>query len=632
VKKKLTLVPLLIFCAGHVAAQEPCADGTLFEPYSARCAPVNDVRDQFIPPHPAPASKSATVVPNLDEIRRANGGTHDVAKPYDDKYDDAPEPGAIVAGIRYRDFAFPTTTSARLHTKMFVYPNGVQPQGFLDWLFTPATNNSNKAVEVVGVYRTAQGDRGVIGVFGRPCSDAWPCPDGDTSNGWQFFRDFFDLGCNITHIVDDGGHAQKVMHYANHTDRIDDGSPPLWRSAVYFWNYCDDGWDLVWRHDYRQDKDPNSNSAWWGPGYEIFGSEMYPAILELGYEDSLLYHDGVWSELSPSETRFLDPGDRPELTPWQLFHLQPNRSFGAGSVVNDNDAPEIRSQIPISIEEDASLEITLDTLEVVDPDVDPAYHFAPAISAFNGENYSREGMQIVPDENYFGTLTVPVSVSDGAAESAVFDLSVEVAAVNDAPVIVTQNNVSTPERTAVELTLADIVIDDPDNDLSELSLSISDGPDYQRQGNTITPLPGVVGNIQIALSVSDAEASSEAFSLTVVVVADTVPPVITISGTSTVNILVGDSYNDAGATATDDVDGDVSGQIVTDNTVDTSRAGTYSVVYSASDIAGNLNSVTRTVVVSARPAPPPVRKSGGGSFGYQLLILLLSMVFIRRRG
>jgi hypothetical protein len=99
-----------------------------------------------------------------------------------------------------------------------------------------------------------------------------------------------------------------------------------------------------------------------------------------------------------------------------------------------------------------------------------------------------------------------------------------VTAVNDAPVIVAQNNVSTRERTAVELQLADLVIDDPDNDPSEFSLSVIDGPDYQRQGNTITPLPGVVGNIQVSLSVSDAEATSEVYSLTLLVLANPPPP------------------------------------------------------------------------------------------------------------
>jgi len=37
--------------------------------------------------------------------------------------------------------------------------------------------------------------------------------------------------------------------------------------------------------------------------------------------------------------------------------------------------------------------------------------------------------------------------------------------------------------------------------------------------------------------------------------------VITLLGDATVNINVGDIYTDAGATATDDVDGDITGAI-----------------------------------------------------------------------
>ena len=82
--------------------------------------------------------------------------------------------------------------------------------------------------------------------------------------------------------------------------------------------------------------------------------------------------------------------------------------------------------------------------------------------------------------------------------------------------------------------------------------------------------------------------------------ADTTPPVITRLGEATVNLTVGDSYTDAGATATDDVDGDITGSIVTVNPVNTAVADTYTVTYNVSDAALNpATEVTRTVIVSA---------------------------------
>ena len=86
---------------------------------------------------------------------------------------------------------------------------------------------------------------------------------------------------------------------------------------------------------------------------------------------------------------------------------------------------------------------------------------------------------------------------------------------------------------------------------------------------------------------------------------DTTPPVITLLGDATVSIPVGTSYTDAGATATDAVDGDITSKIVVTDPVDTTTPGTYTVTYTVSDSAGNAATpVTRTVTVVA-PIPVP---------------------------
>ncbi len=78
---------------------------------------------------------------------------------------------------------------------------------------------------------------------------------------------------------------------------------------------------------------------------------------------------------------------------------------------------------------------------------------------------------------------------------------------------------------------------------------------------------------------------------------DNVAPVITIKGSNPVNIDIGDTYRDAGATATDNIDGTVS--VSTSNNVNTNRAGTYTVTYTAKDSAGNTSKTTRTVKVNS---------------------------------
>jgi hypothetical protein len=81
-------------------------------------------------------------------------------------------------------------------------------------------------------------------------------------------------------------------------------------------------------------------------------------------------------------------------------------------------------------------------------------------------------------------------------------------------------------------------------------------------------------------------------------IVDTTAPVITLNGDSSVDIYAGDSYVDEGATATDDIDGDVTSLIVTTSTVNVDISGSYTVKYNVDDLAGNsANEVIRTVNV-----------------------------------
>ncbi len=80
--------------------------------------------------------------------------------------------------------------------------------------------------------------------------------------------------------------------------------------------------------------------------------------------------------------------------------------------------------------------------------------------------------------------------------------------------------------------------------------------------------------------------------------ADTTPPTITLLGASTLSIIVGDNYMDAGATADDDTDGNITDNIIIANLVDATTEGTYIVTYDVNDSSGNsATQVTRTVSV-----------------------------------
>jgi len=76
---------------------------------------------------------------------------------------------------------------------------------------------------------------------------------------------------------------------------------------------------------------------------------------------------------------------------------------------------------------------------------------------------------------------------------------------------------------------------------------------------------------------------------------DVNPPVIKLNGYPTVYIKLGAKYIEEGATAKDDVDGDVDVEV--SGTVDGNRVGTYTLFYMAKDRIGNTAITTRVVNV-----------------------------------
>ena len=73
-------------------------------------------------------------------------------------------------------------------------------------------------------------------------------------------------------------------------------------------------------------------------------------------------------------------------------------------------------------------------------------------------------------------------------------------------------------------------------------------------------------------------------------------------GDAALQSTVGDTFTDPGATAVDDVDGDLTANIVVTGAVDTAAAGLYSLTYTATDAAGNYGSASRLVTVVAAPS------------------------------
>ena len=89
---------------------------------------------------------------------------------------------------------------------------------------------------------------------------------------------------------------------------------------------------------------------------------------------------------------------------------------------------------------------------------------------------------------------------------------------------------------------------------------------------------------------------------------DTVPPVLTLTGSDKVTVYTGQSYREPGYKAIDNGAIDLTDKVEISGTVNVKKAGTYTLTYTVKDSCGNVASATRTVEVK--------KVNGNGKFIY----------------
>lgn len=120
---------------------------------------------------------------------------------------------------------------------------------------------------------------------------------------------------------------------------------------------------------------------------------------------------------------------------------------------------------------------------------------------------------------------------------------------------------------------------------------------------TGTVNPSIRGTYTITYNATDGAGNSAIPVVRTINVVDVSAPVITILGSNPDFINLGRTYTDAGATAVDDVDGNVTNKITTTSNINVNIAGTYTVTYTVKDAADNTATATRTVYVIDDIAP-----------------------------
>jgi len=312
--------------------------------------------------------------------------------------------------------------------------------------------------------------------------------------------------------------------------------------------------------------------------------------------------------------------------------------LGSLTNVTDSDNPEEDPAYLASIriiadvtDDSASMADVLDFLNSIEGSTDPIaaileWHdsvdedtIAPAIT-LNGDSsvtltrgsiYSEAGATATDDVDG----SVAVTVSGSVDTMSVGEYTLSYSATDSA------GNTATLTRnvTVIHDTIPPVITL---NGASEITLST--GESYSEEGATATD--NVDGTLLVSISGSVDTSTEGTYTLTyratdldgneavktrtvlVETLPDTTPPAITLNGDSSVTLTRGSSYSEAGATATDDVDGSVA--VTVSGSVDTMSVGEYTLSYSATDSAGNTATLTRNVTVIHDTIPPVITLNG----------------------
>jgi hypothetical protein len=112
-------------------------------------------------------------------------------------------------------------------------------------------------------------------------------------------------------------------------------------------------------------------------------------------------------------------------------------------------------------------------------------------------------------------------------------------------------------------------------------------------------------------------------------VGDAVPPDLAIRSENPFEVPAGQSFVDPGASALDNIDGDISNRVVVTGTVNSQVVGTYLLTYNVTDLAGNAAiPVERTVIISVAAGQGG---GGGGTLGPMSVFVLLIILTVSMR-
>ncbi|WP_449355322.1 immunoglobulin-like domain-containing protein [Virgibacillus natechei] len=299
------------------------------------------------------------------------------------------------------------------------------------------------------------------------------------------------------------------------------------------------------------------------------------------------------------------------------------------------------SPIPASCSPLDGQDLTLNEIQIEEPG-DPVDEVEPEI-ALNGENpmelevgstYEEPGA--TAEDNVDGDLTDSIEISGEVNTEEAGEYTITYTVTDEA------GNTATEERTVNVVEPEEEPGDPVDEVEPEIALNgenpmeLEVGSTYEEPGATAEDnvdgdltdsieISGEVnteeaGEYTITYTVTDEAGNTATEERTVNVVepeeepgdpVDEVEPEIALNGENPMELEVGSTYEEPGATAEDNVDGDLTDSIEISGEVNTEEAGEYTITYILTDEAGNTATEERTVNV-VEPEEEPGDPGAGG--------------------
>ena len=268
------------------------------------------------------------------------------------------------------------------------------------------------------------------------------------------------------------------------------------------------------------------------------------------------------------------------------------------NVVIPHVPPVLSSISDVTVNEGQVKSFTVSATDQNNDSITYSLSNSPAWVSISGDTITVSTPNELPNISYSATVT---ATDNDGTDTESFRININ--EINQAPLL---NNISDVESDSGQLISFTVTASDSDIPAQSLSFSMAGNPvgavmDGTTGVFTWTPNDSQIGTHIITFTVTDngspTKSDSQDVTFTITAIADTTPPIITVSPAEiTLNL---------GTPAPDLLDGvstDDNSPVTTTGTVDVSAIGTYTITYASVDASGNqADQKTRTYIIDDIP-------------------------------